>query len=85
MRHEFELFIYCCSYLKLCLNIYQMKLSGCSSEILLTYVQVAKANTALSVANFNAALAVPAALGLDPSVARSHSVLSSNKNFINSF
>ncbi|KAG0583412.1 hypothetical protein KC19_3G134100 [Ceratodon purpureus] len=31
---------------------------------------VAKANTALSVANFNAALAVPAALGLDPSAAR---------------
>jgi hypothetical protein len=35
-------------------------------------LQVAKANTALSVANFNAALAVPAALGLDPSAARSH-------------
>jgi len=33
-------------------------------------VQVAKANTALSVVNFNAALAVPAALGLDPSAAR---------------
>jgi len=45
--------------------------SVCSSETLLTYVQVAKANTALSVANFNAALAVPAALGLDPSAARS--------------
>jgi hypothetical protein len=34
-------------------------------------MQVAKANTALSVANFKAAMAVPAALGLDPSAARS--------------
>jgi hypothetical protein len=33
-------------------------------------MQVAKANTALSVANFKAAMAVPAALGLDPSAAR---------------
>jgi uncharacterized caspase-like protein len=39
-------------------------------------LQVAKANTALSVANFNAALAVPAALGLDPSAARSHILIS---------
>lgn len=34
-------------------------------------LQVARANTALSLANFNAAMAVPAALGLDPSAARS--------------
>jgi hypothetical protein len=34
-------------------------------------MQVAIANTALSVANFKAAMAVPAALGLDPSAARS--------------
>ena len=50
-------------------------------------MQVAKANRALSVANFNAALAVPAALGLDPSAARSHSVLSlicMNRNLVNS-
>ena len=35
-------------------------------------MQVAKANTTLSVANFDVALAVPAALGLDPSAARSY-------------
>jgi hypothetical protein len=49
---------------------YPLTLAGCLSRA--DNVQVAKANTALSVAKFSAALAVPAALGLDPSPARSH-------------
>ncbi|XP_073387845.1 uncharacterized protein [Physcomitrium patens] len=50
-------------------------IKGYASEALLATYEVerkpiAKANTALSVANFKAALAVPAALGLHPSAAR---------------
>ncbi|CAM6010703.1 unnamed protein product [Sphagnum balticum] len=40
--------------------------------------KVAKTSTALSIANFKAAMAVPAALGLDPSAARLNAVVSAS-------
>lgn len=39
--------------------------------LLLEHFQIALSNTALSIQNFRAAMAVPAALGLDPIVANS--------------
>lgn len=57
------------------LPLLDMSLSGkLLGELLITsynYFQIAIFNTALSVQNFKAAMAVPAALGLDPTVANS--------------
>lgn len=55
--------------------IFILLLDGSLTSII--YHQIAISNTALSVQNFRAAMAVPAALGLDPTIANtgSHCVI----------
>ena len=50
---------------------YTMKLSGFLTHGFVYLSQIAVFNTELSIQNFKAAMAVPAALGLDPTIANS--------------